>query len=266
MPQSILGAESDKPVRASKLQMWLGNPKARIRLPTENRRGRLEWQRRLQKVAADSGSRPMAVPVYSRECTNLPTSVEERVNNTISLRDMPMPSIRVPRRSIILSYRLRRPSDRRRGFWRHADELLPKERLKAEAKEAARKLVGLARELRPSVIILFGSYAKGNFTETSDIDICLIADKMPTDELTRRTLPGLEKPCKVRVIGFQTEEFFDYLRTLRFLAFDIVADGVVIYDNGVFGKIRSTYEHVIKAHGIVRLEHGWKFSPIMMPR
>lgn len=136
--------------------------------------------------------------------------------------------------------------------------MLPKEKLKAEADKAARVLIEHAKELQPSTILLFGSYAKGNFTEASDIDICLIADNMPRDELTRRTLPDLQKPAKVRVIGFGTEEFLDYLRTLRFLAFDIVADGVVIYDNGAYKKIRETYNELVKEHGIIRLEHGWK--------
>ncbi len=136
----------------------------------------------------------------------------------------------------------------------------PKEKLKAEANEAARVLLEHARELQPSTMILFGSYAKGNFTEASDIDICLIADNMPKEELTRRALPDLQKPPKVRVIGFQTEEFLDYIRTLKFLAFDVVADGIVIYDKGAYEKIRKTYDETVKAHGIVRLEHGWKVS------
>ena len=76
----MFGVESYKPVRASRLHMWSGCPKARIRLPTENRQGRVRVSGRRQ-VAADSGSRPMARPMHSRECTNLPTSVEESVKS-----------------------------------------------------------------------------------------------------------------------------------------------------------------------------------------
>jgi len=47
---------------------------------------------------------------------------------------------------------------------------------------------------------------------------------------------------------------------MRFLAFDIVADGIVIYDDGLYRKIRETFEEVVKTRGISRLRHGWKTS------
>jgi hypothetical protein len=50
------------------------------------------------------------------------------------------------------------------------------------------------------------------------------------------------------------------VRGLRFLAFDIVADGIVIYDDGLYGKIRETYREAIKAHGVTRLRNGWRIS------
>lgn len=137
---------------------------------------------------------------------------------------------------------------------------LPREKLRAEAEEAVRVFVEQARPLQPRAIILFGSYATGNFTEESDIDLCLVADKMPEEELARRTLPHLHRPPKVRVIGFEPEEFLQYLRGLRFLAFDIVADGIVVYDDGLYEKLQETYHEAIKSHGITRLRHGWRIS------
>ena len=138
--------------------------------------------------------------------------------------------------------------------------MLPKEKLRAEAKEAVRLFIQEARSLRPRAVILFGSYASGNFTERSDIDLCLIADKMPEEEFARRTLPDLPTPPKVRVIGFEPEEFLQYLRGLRFLAFDIVADGIVVYDDGLYEEVWETYSEAIKSHGITRLRQGWKIS------
>jgi len=137
---------------------------------------------------------------------------------------------------------------------------LPREKLKAEAEEAVRLYVEQAKPLQPRTIILFGSYARGNLTEGSDIDLCVIAGKMPEDELARRTLPDLPSVPKVRAIGFAPEEFLEYLKDLRFLAFDIVADGIVVYDDGLYQKIRETYHEMIRKHGISRLEHGWSAS------
>jgi len=151
-------------------------------------------------------------------------------------------------------------SSKPRAFWRCAGGLLPREKLRAEAEEAVRLQIEQAKPLRPRTILLFGSYATGNFTQGSDIDLCVIADGMPEDELARRTLPDLQRVPKVRVIGFGPEEFLEYLKDLRFLAFDIVADGVVAYDDGLYGKIRETYEEMIRKHGITRLRHGWSAS------
>jgi len=137
---------------------------------------------------------------------------------------------------------------------------LPRERLKAEADKSIRLLVKYAKPLQPRAIILFGSYARGDFTESSDIDVCLIADKMPKEEMSRRTLPDVPKIPKIKVIGFLPEEFLEYIRTIRFLAFDIVADGIVIYDDGSYGKIREAYDDAIRTYGICRQRHGWKIS------
>lgn len=138
--------------------------------------------------------------------------------------------------------------------------MLPRERLAAESKEATNLFVEHARPYQPRAIILFGSYARGDFTESSDIDLCLIADKMPEDELARRTAVDMPRVPKVRAIGFFPEEFLEYLRGMRFLAFDIVAEGTVIYDDGFYQKIRETFDEVVKTHGIRKLKHGWMVS------
>jgi len=137
---------------------------------------------------------------------------------------------------------------------------LPRERLKAEADKSIRLLVECAKPLRPRTIILFGSYARGDFTESSDIDLCIIAENMPKEELARRTLPNLPSIPNVTALGFLPEEFLEYIKTTRFLAFDIVADGIIIYDDGLYRKIRETFEDVTREEGIQRLRHGWKIS------
>ena len=138
--------------------------------------------------------------------------------------------------------------------------MLPRERLRAEAQIAASLLVERAKPLKPRTIILFGSYAKGDFTESSDIDLCLIAGTMPGNELARRTVPDMQGIPKVRVIGFLPDGFLQYLEDMRFLAFDIVAEGIPIYDDGLYRKIRETFDDVVQKHGIVKLPRGWQIS------
>ncbi|MBO3840050.1 MAG: nucleotidyltransferase domain-containing protein, partial [Candidatus Brockarchaeota archaeon] len=40
-------------------------------------------------------------------------------------------------------------------------------------------------KLEPKLIILFGSHARGDFTEESDIDICVVAENLPENLFER---------------------------------------------------------------------------------
>jgi len=135
---------------------------------------------------------------------------------------------------------------------------LPRERLRKEAEKLLKSFLEEVQPLVPKCVILFGSYARGDFTEGSDIDVCLIAENLPRDELARRCLTGLYSTPKIRAIGFYPKEFLQYLMGLRFLAYDIVADGVPLYDDGFFSEIKRVYSDCLREHGIVREEKGWR--------
>ncbi len=47
---------------------------------------------------------------------------------------------------------------------------------------------------------------------------------------------------------------------LRFLAYDIVADGVPLYDNGFFYEIKRVYSDCLRKHGILREKKGWRVT------
>jgi len=138
--------------------------------------------------------------------------------------------------------------------------LLPRQRLREEAENLLKSFLKEVEPLAPRCIMLYGSYARGDFTENSDIDVCVIADNLPKDELERRCLKGLYATRKIRAIGFHPEEFLQYIRGLRFLAYDIAADGVPIYGKGFHSEIRRLYDECLKKHNIQRDEKGWRLS------
>ncbi len=129
------------------------------------------------------------------------------------------------------------------------------------AKRLLQQFMEEVSRLRPHCVILYGSYATKSFVETSDIDICVIAEKLPKDELARRSLAGLYSTPKINAVGFYPEEFLDYLKGLRFFAYDIISDGIVVYDDGYFEKARKLYEECVEAYGVVREAKGWKWNP-----
>lgn len=139
--------------------------------------------------------------------------------------------------------------------------MLPRGRLMREAKMLLGRFMEEISTLRPRCVILYGSYAKGLFTEGSDIDVCVIAGGLPRDELARRSLAGLYSTPRISAIGFYPEEFLDFLRGLRFLAYDIVSEGIVIFDDDFFEMAEKVYRECAETYGVVGDEKGWRWDP-----
>jgi len=138
--------------------------------------------------------------------------------------------------------------------------LLPKRKLKLEAEKLIKRFLLEINQLSPKCVILFGSYAKGNFTEGSDIDLCVIAERLPEDELRRRTLVGLYNTPKITAMGFYPQEFINFLKKRRCFVYDIISDGIVVYDDGFFEKIKSVYEGCICKFQMIRETDGWRWK------
>lgn len=113
--------------------------------------------------------------------------------------------------------------------------------------------------LRPRCIILYGPYAKGLFMEDSDIDVCVLAEGLPRDEFARRSLAGLYSPPRISAIGFYPEEFLDFLRKPRFLAYDIISDGIMLFDDDFFEAAKKVYKECTDTYGVVKEERGWRW-------
>ncbi|MBS7651361.1 MAG: nucleotidyltransferase domain-containing protein [Candidatus Bathyarchaeia archaeon] len=138
--------------------------------------------------------------------------------------------------------------------------MLPRERLRREADKLLNSFLKDIQHLNPRCVIVFGSYVRGDFTESSDIDVCVIAQNLPEDELSRRTLAGLNRTPKIRAIGFYPEEFLRYLENQRFLAYDIVSEGKPVFDDGFYATLKTTYDKCVKEYGLTRDEAGWRVA------
>lgn len=102
-----------------------------------------------------------------------------------------------------------------------------------DIKKIQSEIVDRLKSLQPERIILFGSYAMGNATEDSDIDLFLVKDPKNNQDnyelLARKKLRDLI--FKYR-IGFDilaaSQEFLDS-REDHFYKVDILTEGKVIY-------------------------------------
>jgi len=89
----------------------------------------------------------------------------------------------------------------------------------------------VVQELKPKKIILFGSLARGDFHEGSDIDIIVVCD-WKQDFLDRiKILLDIDRlGLPVQPLGYTEEEVEKMLREgNRFMA-EVIATGKVIYD------------------------------------
>ena len=96
------------------------------------------------------------------------------------------------------------------------------------------------KELKPYKVILFGSYAKGDPTEDSDLDVFVVLDSQERsetfDEFIKRGRPvsaavrEIRKKIAMDLIVYTLAEF-EYLRRQRdFFIEDIVETGKVLYE------------------------------------
>jgi uncharacterized protein len=97
------------------------------------------------------------------------------------------------------------------------------------------KIVKALMPLKPEKIILFGSFAYGNPTEDSDLDVCII-EKSYENKWTekKRAREALRSIRVAKDILVETEEYFlshsneDWINTALY---DIKNKGVILYEN-----------------------------------
>jgi predicted nucleotidyltransferase len=96
------------------------------------------------------------------------------------------------------------------------------------------------KELKPYKVILFGSYANGNPTEDSDLDVLVVLDSEERsktfDELIERGRPvssalyEINKKIAMDIIVYTLAEF-EYLRKQKdFFVEEVVETGKVLYE------------------------------------
>lgn len=104
----------------------------------------------------------------------------------------------------------------------------------------------LIQKLRPDLIILFGSFARGDFNEGSDVDLLVVAN-FKEEFLDRiKLLLELNDELKLPLepVGYTLEEFLDMLERENKFILKVLEEGEILYVSErmakIFQKIRGS--------------------------
>ncbi|ABP95209.1 MULTISPECIES: nucleotidyltransferase domain-containing protein [Metallosphaera] len=107
----------------------------------------------------------------------------------------------------------------------------------------------LFQDLNPRLVILFGSYARGNYTNNSDVDILVVSDKLPKDPREAfRMAYRIEEP-RVIPTAYNTEVFLKKLRDGSTFLLEVIEDGVIMCgDEGFILTVKKIFQEVRKRY------------------
>jgi len=111
-----------------------------------------------------------------------------------------------------------------------------------------------ARRLDPLLVVLFGSLATGDYTSSSDADV-LVALRQPVEwETVYACSDGIVQPVVVT-----WDELLAQLDSGEPFFHEILAEGVVLLDSGVYEAVRRRASAAARRWGLERTPGGWKW-------
>jgi predicted nucleotidyltransferase len=101
----------------------------------------------------------------------------------------------------------------------------------------------LVEELQNTIecIVLYGSVAKGEAHEDSDIDILVVTrddDRKLYDRISKiRTMIDLENNTLTTLVYMSKDEIEQYVKLGSPFIENVLKEGIILYDNGFFKKV-----------------------------
>jgi len=105
-------------------------------------------------------------------------------------------------------------------------------------------------------ILLFGSVARNDAKEQSDVDILMIASGLP-DIKERYDFIRVEKPSRIEDIWMTPDELIEMVDAKTGFVVDALLDGRILLDDGAIKDARSRLVDSLKRLKAKRLKHGW---------
>lgn len=105
----------------------------------------------------------------------------------------------------------------------------------------------VSSQLKPSLILLHGSVAKGLHGKWSDIDLIVISDfDMPFIDRIGKLLELNETKAPIEPLGYTRKEFHEMLSRYNPLALEAVKNGVPLVGEEFFAGLKKTLNEMEK--------------------
>lgn len=105
-------------------------------------------------------------------------------------------------------------------------------------------------------ILLFGSVARNDAKEQSDVDILVVASGLP-DIKERYDFRRVEKPTRIEDIWMTPDELIEMVDAKTGFVVDALLEGTILLDDGTVEDARARLRGSLKRLNAKRLKHGW---------
>jgi len=138
-------------------------------------------------------------------------------------------------------------------------------KLREKAIRELKKLVTKTKEdLKPKLVILYGSAVKGDWHKGSDIDILVVSDNVPPNFKDRgdQFLTVIEGfPVEPHI--YTTREFKEMLNHGRMTALDALTEGTILYaEKKYLKRVKRELEQTMKKLRPEKISVGWRIRGI----
>ncbi len=114
--------------------------------------------------------------------------------------------------------------------------------------------------IKPESVILFGSFARGDYAESSDIDILVVL---------RSDLDWFDRQHEIEIgmdaLIYTPEELEKMFAENNGFILDVLEDGIILQDNGYWEAMKRKFLDRKRSGIIKKIEKGWKISKGNLP-
>lgn len=107
--------------------------------------------------------------------------------------------------------------------------------------EINEEIIGISNYLRerfnPHSIVLFGSYARGDYKDLSDIDILVITDSYLKISDINKNIPKSIKSEKISIVTYPLSDFNELFNEGSLFIAHLIREGKILFDDGSYEKI-----------------------------